>query len=117
VRVAKNPAIVLAGFLVMFALAFRAKSQVQTSPCSTVQKALEDYGHLKVGMTRKEIEHRFEPDGGIQFNGSTRYLYVDCPYIKVEIKFKSSSPRSKPFAPDDISTEISKLFVEYPVAD
>lgn len=73
-KVEKYSTIVLAVFLVIFALAFRARSQVQTSPCSIVQKALEDYGQLKLGMTRKEIERRFVPDGGLQFPFSTRYL-------------------------------------------
>lgn len=116
-RSRKHSTIVLAVVLVIFALASRTKSQVQPSPCSIVQKALEDYGHLKPGMTRKEIEHRFVPDRGLQFPLSTRYLYVDCPYIKVEIKFKPSSPGSKWFAPGDISTEISKLSIDYPAND
>lgn len=75
--------------------------------CTIVKEALDDSLHLKVGMTRREVEKNFRLDGGMQFFSSFRYAYSKCEYIKLDIAFKHAVPgNSIVSSPDDTVVKI-----------
>jgi len=108
--------LVLATLCVLFAPPATAPRQVAASEspsCVVIQQALNDFQHIRVGMSRKEVEKYFKRDGGMQFPSSTRYVYPKCDYIKLEVDFSAGT-----FSPNDIVTKISEqLFVNYPARD
>lgn len=100
----------------------RQNSVKQQDSCVVVKEALDDSLHIKVGMTRREVEKYFTPDGGLQFfsttGSTTRYVYLKCEFIKVDISFKSAvRGRQNLRSPDDIVENVSKPYLEYPIAD
>ncbi len=85
--------------------------------CSAgAEKALRNREKLKPGMTRHDVEQMFTEDGGMQFPRSTIYVLPDCGYIKVRIDFEPVA-KGKLFAPEDVVTNVSPLFIAYPSMD
>src|ERR1700734_2981486 len=66
------------------------------SPCRLIQQALEETSRIKSGMTRREVEKHFKPDGGLQARQETRYLYSRCNYIRIDIDFRVEPPTDRP---------------------
>lgn len=100
----------------------RQNSVKQQDSCAVVKEALDDSLHIKVGTTRREVEKYFTPDGGLQFfsttRSTTRYVYLKCEFIKVDISFKSAVRGEQNLgSPDDIVENVSKPYLEYPVTD
>ena len=96
----------------------RQNSVKQQDSCTVVKEALDDSLHIKVGMTRREVEKYFSPDGGLQSFSTTRYVYLKCEFIKVNISFKSALRGKQNLrSPDDIVENVSKPYLEYPVTD
>jgi len=87
------------------------------SACGQITQALEDSGHLKAGMTRRDAEQYFSMDGGMNFRGQTRYVYKKCDFIKVEITFEEDPNVQNDFSQKDKITTVSKLFLEFPSKD
>jgi hypothetical protein len=88
------------------------------SACSLVQQALKDSQAIKPGVTRKDVEKRFDYDGGLEFSDHAMFTYRGCRYIKLEIEFEPGPGREGKFkSPDDIVTKASKLFIDYPRYD
>jgi len=84
--------------------------------CSIVVQALRDYGHLKVGIRRSEVEKDFQVSGGLSTRTEAYYVYKRCQIIQVDIKF-SPSPTSKDSSPDDVVSSFSQLVVKEQPAD
>jgi hypothetical protein len=94
----------------------RATSLNAPESCGIIREAIEEFGKIRPGMTRREIEKHFNRDGGIQVRNATRYSYSKCKEatIKVEIKFKLAGPVDQtPFSKDDTVVEVSKPYLEY----
>jgi hypothetical protein len=88
--------------------------------CGILREAIKDFGQIKPGMTRREIEDHFKLDGGMQFRGGTRYIYPKSQEvaIKVDIEFKLAVPvDSIEDSPDDTVLKVSKPYLEYPISD
>jgi hypothetical protein len=90
--------------------------------CAVVKEALDDSLHIKAGMTRPEVEKHFTPDGGLQSfsttGSTTRYVYLKCEFIKINISFKSAVRGKQDLrSPDDVVENVSKPYLEYPMAD
>ena len=49
----------------------RQNSVKHQDSCAVVKEALNDSLHIKVGMTRREVEEHFTPDGALQFFSTT----------------------------------------------
>jgi hypothetical protein len=94
-----------------------AQSLPSCSACGQIAQALEDFGHLKAGMTRRDAEQHFALDGGMNFRGQTRYVYKKCDFIGVEITFEEDPTVRNDFSQKDKITNVSKLFLEYPSKD
>jgi hypothetical protein len=93
------------------------RSDQESDPCcSIVVQALRDYGHLKVGMKRSEVEKDFQHSGGLSTRTEANYVYKECQIISVQIKF-SPSPTSKDESPDDVVSSFSQLVVKEQPAD
>ncbi|HEV2315182.1 MAG TPA: hypothetical protein VGR94_07740 [Candidatus Acidoferrales bacterium] len=102
--------------------ALRQNSVKQQGSCAVVKEALDDSLHIKVGMTRREVEKHSTLDGGLQFFSTTRstarYVYLKCEFIKLDIGFKSAVRGKQNLrSPNDIVEKVSKPYLEYPVMD
>lgn len=112
-------------WILIFSIAFSAsvaprlpaQSRPGCSACGQIEQALEDFGHLKAGMTRRDAEQYFALDGGMNFRGQTRYAYKKCEFIKVEITFENEPSVQNDFSPKDKITNLSKLSLEFPSYD
>ena len=82
-----------------------------------IGQAIGDFGHIKVGMTRQDVEQYFSLDGGMNWRGQTYYVYQKCDLIKIEVTFELDSNVKNEFSPHDKITKLSKLYLEYPMRD
>jgi hypothetical protein len=89
----------------------------QDSSCALVREALNDYQHIRVGITRNEVERYFKRDGGMQFPDNTRYVYSKCPYLHLDVEFQAKGSTEPPFSGEDTVIKTSKLYVDYSVKD
>jgi hypothetical protein len=98
-----------------------APSYEPSSPCCQIAKdALEASRQIKPGNKRRDVEKQFEMDGGLQTAESTRYNFMKCPYIKVQIDFDLAGALEHGMpteSPIDIVTKVSVPYVAYPTAD
>lgn len=98
-----------------------SNSPAQSPPgcpaCGQVEKALEDFAHLKAGMMRRDAEQYFALGGGMNFRGQTRYVYKKCEFIQVEIMFEEDPQVQNGFSQRDKITNLSRLFLEFPLRD
>ncbi len=71
---------------------------------------------LRPGATRSELLEVFRAEGGLSTRWSRTYVYNDCKFVKVNVRFKpTDSGRFE--SPEDVITEISKPFVEWSILD
>jgi len=94
-----------------------AQSRPGCSACGEIAQALEDFLHLKAGMTRRDAERYFALDGGMNWRGQTRYVYKKCDFVRVEIIFAEDPSVQNNFSQKDKITSLSKLFLEFPSKD
>jgi hypothetical protein len=86
--------------------------------CSLVQDALKASDGLKPGMSRKDVEAQFEPDGGIQTGGWGRYVFRRCRAIKIEARFTGADEGTgAAMLPTDRVLGLSRPYLEVPFAD
>lgn len=101
---------------------FQTPAPVAHGSCAPIRQALDDSSHIKTGMTRAQVEKNFRHDGGLQFfsqsSSATRYVYLKCSFIKIDVKFKAAVVKEAGFSsPDDILVSVSKPYLEYPFTD
>lgn len=84
-----------------------------------VARSLLDMQSVRQGSTREELLKVFVEEGGVSNRFMRRYAYRGCPYFKVDVEFDAAdSPDEKPKEhPQDVVTQISTPFLEWPVAD
>ena len=84
-----------------------------------IAKSLKEIESVKVGMTRLELLRAFKEEGGISTRTWRRYVYRDCPYIKVDAEFEPvGEPENKlSQSPRDKIIKISKPFLEWSIMD
>lgn len=84
-----------------------------------VEKSLREIETVKVGMTRLELLKVFKEEGGISTRTWRRYVYRECPYIKVDVEFEQiGEPENKlNQKPEDKIVKISKPFLEWTILD
>ena len=84
-----------------------------------IVKSLKEIEGVKVGMTRVDLLTVFKEEGGLSTRTSRRYVYRDCPYIKVDVEFEPvGEPENKLFeSPSDKIIKISKPFLEWTILD
>ena len=84
-----------------------------------VARSLLEMKSIRQGSTREELLKVFVGEGGVSSRFKRRYAYRDCPHFKVDVEFSAAdSPDEKlKEHPQDIVTQISTPFLEWPVAD
>ena len=84
-----------------------------------IAKSLKEIEGVKVGMTRLDLLRVFKEEGGLSTRTQRRYVYRDCPYIKVEVEFEPvGEPENKlSQSPRDKIIKISKPFLEWSILD
>lgn len=85
-----------------------------------IEKSLKQMEKIKVGMTRQQLLTVFTTEGGLSTRRWHRYVYRDCPYIKVDVDFSAyGDPKSNAFPenPKDVITKISHPFLEWEILD
>jgi hypothetical protein len=55
--------------------------------------------------------------GGVQFPGSTYYLYRKCRYLHVDVDFTTKAGIDLLFSSEDVVTKVSQLYVDYTAKD
>jgi len=71
---------------------------------------------IKVGMTRAELLKVFTIEGGRFTRRQRRYVYRDCPYIKVDVVFAPADDGAAE-SPGDKIARISQPFLEWMIWD
>src|SRR6185369_14209709 len=105
----------LSGFI---SLPSSASSQMETHE-EWIAKSLREIEAVKVGMTRADLAKVFSTEGGLSTRTQQRFVYRECPYIKVDVEFEAvGQPGNRTIRnPDDKITKISKPFLEWTIID
>lgn len=74
---------------------------------------------IKPGATRKDLLKVFTEEGGISSRTRRKYVYKECPYIKVDVEFAPVGNEDKLVEemPEDKVTSISRPYLEYGITD
>jgi len=70
---------------------------------------------IKVGMTRSDLMKMFTTESGLSTTSQRRYVYRQCPYIKVDVKFAASSRDEE--LPTDKIIGVSRPYLAWSVGD
>jgi hypothetical protein len=84
-----------------------------------IAKVLRQIGKIKPGMRRRDLLTVFTTEGGISTRTQRTYVHTECPYIKVNVRFKAVSSESPGLDedPDDIIESISQPYLAGSVMD
>lgn len=84
-----------------------------------IAKSLKEIETIKVGTTRADLLRVFKEEGGISTRTRRRYVYRDCPYIKVDVEFEPVGALENKLNenPQDKIIKISKAFLEWSISD
>ena len=80
---------------------------------------LKEIGAIKSGMTRSDLRKTFTIEGGLYTRTHQTYVHRECPYIKVDVKFKPiGSEQDKQHAQlEDEILEISRPYLQWTIFD
>jgi hypothetical protein len=94
-------------------------SRVTDEHTEWIMKILKEIESVKAGMTRADLLRVFKEEGGISTRTRRRYVYHDCPYVKVDVEFEPvGEPENKlRQSPRDKIIKISKPFLEWSIMD
>ncbi len=81
-----------------------------------ISECIKRIQSIKPGATRDKLLKVCTTEGGISTRSWRRYVYRECPYIKVDVKFKPID-NDKQEKPGDVITEVSKPFLEWSIMD
>ena len=82
-----------------------------------IAKVLRQIGKIKPGMRRKDLLTVFTTEGGISSRTQRTYVHTECPYIKVNVRFKGDESLDLTEDPDDIIESISQPYLAWGVTD
>jgi hypothetical protein len=90
-------------------------SQIDREHTAWIASALNAMEAIKVGMTRSDLMKLFTTEGGLSTTSRRTYVFRQCPYIKVDVKFAALS-RDGELQTDKI-VEVSRPFLAWSVMD
>jgi hypothetical protein len=98
---------------------FHGQEIQQSSPAQTqwIAASLKTMQTIKPGMARADLLKVFTTEGGISTRRQRRYIFRECPYIKVLVEFDPVDDRDFVESPSDRITKISQPFLEWTIAD
>ena len=84
-----------------------------------IAKVLRQIGQIKPGLRRKDLLAVFTTEGGISTRTQRTYVHSECPYIKVNVRFKAVAGESPSIDedPDDTIESISQPYLAWSVMD
>jgi hypothetical protein len=84
-----------------------------------IAKVLRQIGTIEPGMRRKDLGGVFTTGGGLSNRFQRTYVHVDCPYIKVNVRFKAASDKTNAMKedPDDVIESVSQPFLQWSTMD
>ncbi len=84
-----------------------------------VGKVLRQISAIEPGMRRSDLLKLFRTEGGLSTRTQRMYAHIECPYIKVNVRFKAvnSESRGPDEDLDDIIESISQPYLAWSVAD
>lgn len=93
-----------------------AYAQQRTAWIAKVLKRLEG---IQPGMTRKDLDRLLTTEGGLSTRFQRKYVFVDCPYIKVDVRFKARAETTDTLSEytEDVIESVSKPYLEFSIAD
>lgn len=90
-------------------------SQIDREHTAWIANVLNTTQTVKAGMTRADLMKVFTTEGGISTTSRRTYVYRQCPYVKVDVRFAASS-RDKELLTDEI-IEVSRPYLAWSVWD
>jgi len=84
-----------------------------------IAKTLRQIERIEPGTHRKDLAPILRTEGGMYSRGQRTYVHVDCPFIKVDVRFKGADNKGDPHeeSPDDVIESISRPYLAWSVAD
>ena len=84
-----------------------------------IAKVLRQIGKVQPGMKRKDLLKVFTTEGGLSNRFQRTYVHVECPYIKVNVRFKATNDGRDAMKedPDDVIESISQPYLAWGVFD
>jgi hypothetical protein len=70
-------------------------------------------------MTRKDLDRLLTTEGGLSTRLQREYVFVECPYIKVDVRFKAAAGTTDSLGenPEDVIESVSKPYLEFSIVD
>lgn len=84
-----------------------------------VAKILRQIGKIEPGMQRKDLFTVLTTEGGISNRFQRTYVHLECPYIRVNVRFKATSNESDALRedPEDIIESVSPPYLAWRTMD
>jgi len=84
-----------------------------------VAKVLRQIRKIEPGMKRRDLPKVFTTEGGLSTRFQRTYVYSECPYIKMNVRFKAANNEGNGVEeePDDIIESISQPYLAWSVVD
>jgi hypothetical protein len=84
-----------------------------------IAKVLRQITKIEPGMKRQDLLKVFTTEGGLSTRFQRTYVYSECPYIKVNVRFKAANNERNAVEeqPDDIIESISQPYLAWSTMD
>jgi hypothetical protein len=90
-------------------------TQIDEEHTAWITDVLKAAQTIKVGMTRADLIMVFTTEGGLSTTTQRKYVYRQCPYIKIDVKFAAASPSEE--LPTDKIAKVSRPYLEWSIRD
>lgn len=104
-------------FICVICISSVAQNEPQSKPLPIDQEhtqwivhALQAIQTIEPGMTRSDLTKLFTTEGGLSTISQQTYVYRQCRFIKIDVKF---APSSKDELPTDKIVEVSRPYLEW----
>ena len=94
------------------------KSAALGCMCDSIDDSMKSVAELTAGKTRKDVEHGWREDGGLQSRTRSLYRFSRCEKIKIDVEFEVA-PKTPAYgwSADDKVKTVSKPYLELPAFD
>ena len=99
------------------------QTRVEDEHRKWIDQVLQSIATIKPGMTRQNLLKIFGEEGGLSTRTQRKYVYKQCPSIKVDVEFSpvdaagDGKTRQYEENPDDKIVKISRPYLEYSFSD
>ena len=99
------------------------QTQIEDEHRKWIDQVLQSIATIKPGMTRQNLLKIFGEEGGLSTRTQRKYVYKQCPSIKVDVEFSpvdaagDGKTRQYEENPDDKIVKISRPYLEYSFSD